>query len=518
MTDLPAPEPPIAGRPSPVPPPADNAPAGAALAGLSLAELVTFPAATLADWQAEIDRLARAAGAAGHRAPIGPPSALTLAGIPVDLLHTRVPGIARADDLAAPPAHAATGWRIEQHYDHPDPAEVNRQIHADLERGAGGIWLRADPRGSDLRQPAPLSGTGSARVGPAALDGLARALDGVRLELVHVAFDAGLAAPALAAAVLGGDFLATRGVPPAEARLAFDFDPLGQLAAASLDPDGSPALDPPPGAEWPDLWRALGDAIATLGHTPPGVRTIAVSTLPYHDAGATAIHELAYALATAVEYLRAAADLGWPAEAASRQIRFVFGVGNELFTEIAKLRAARRLWRRVLCALGPGVAPAAGPMVIHAVTSPRARGTRDPWVNLVRGTTQTLAAVIGGADSVTTLPFDGVVGAASDLGRRLAVHTQSILQAEAHVHRIADAAAGSAYVEHLTDAVARQAWATAQAIEHEGGMRRAILAGRIARDVAQATRAQRAAAAAGTSVVVGETHFLAPGAEGGRSA
>lgn len=355
-------------------------------------------------------------------------------------------------------------------------------------------------------------------MGPAALDGLARALDGVRLELVHVAFDAGLAAPALAAAVLGGDFLATRGVPPAEARLAFDFDPLGQLAAASLDPDGSPALDPPPGAEWPDLWRALGDAIATLGHTPPGVRTIAVSTLPYHDAGATAIHELAYALATAVEYLRAAADLGWPAEAASRQIRFVFGVGNELFTEIAKLRAARRLWRRVLCALGPGVAPAAGPMVIHAVTSPRARGTRDPWVNLVRGTTQTLAAVIGGADSVTTLPFDGVVGAASDLGRRLAVHTQSILQAEAHVHRIADAAAGSAYVEHLTDAVARQAWATAQAIEHEGGMRRAILAGRIARDVAQATRAQRAAAAAGTSVVVGETHFLAPGAEGGRSA
>lgn len=493
---------------------------GPSLADLSLADLVAFAPVAFADWQAAADGLARPPGG-------GPPPALTLGDIPVARLYRPATGAPRPVDPDAPPgAPGAGGWRIEQRYDHPDPAAANRHLHADLARGVGGVWLRLDRAG---RQGCPTGavddagghGTGGATDGIAiaTAEDLGRALDGVRLDLIHVAFDAGRAAPRLAAVILGTDFLAARGVALHQARLAFDFDPLGLLAAAQLDPDRL-GRDPDRG---PDAARAAPDGAAVLRPIHDAavaagahrhIRTVGISAVPYHDAGATAVHELAYAVATGMAYLRSASELGWPPAAACRQMRFVFAVGNAFFAEVAKLRAARRLWGRVVRSLGAGVDAAAGPMAIHAVTSARARGTRDPWVNLVRGTTQALAAAVGGADSIATLPFDGIGSAAGDLGRRLATHTQTILQAEAHAGRIADAAAGSPSVEALTDALARRAWDVLRSIERGGGMGRAIASGRVAAEMAEAARARRDASSAGDAVVVGETRYVAPGAEG----
>jgi len=468
-----------------------------------------FPSVHYADWRAAAESALRDARFEGRLVTHTPE------GIDIAPLYTGEVGAREIGTAAIEAARSAerdsivvprsAGWRIEQRYDHPDPDVANRQIREDLGRGAGGVWLRLD-RAARLgimpggRTYAAHAGAGGGMI--ATLEDIERALDAVPLGAIHVAFDAGAAAISVTESF--GDLVKRRGLDAGAVRVAFGVDPLGTLAAEGRWP-GRLAAD-----REGDLAGELGDFVGPYIGPFPHVRVLGVSALPYHAAGANAVQELAYALATAAVYLRALARFGYDAVSASRQLRFVFGVGSDAFTEIAKLRAARRLWARVLRALGDGVAAEAGPMVVHAVTSPRTLARRDPWVNLARATAQAAAAAIGGADSVTTLPFDAVPGPAGDLGRRLAINTGLILQAECHLHRIADAAGGSPFAEHLTDQLARRAWAHFQGIERDGGMIHALTSGRAGAEVAAAAEARRAALAGGSRVIVGVTRHPPP--------
>ncbi|RAS68957.1 heterodimeric methylmalonyl-CoA mutase small subunit [Lentzea atacamensis] len=209
----------------------------------------------------------------------------------------------------------------------------------------------------------------------------------------------------------------------------------------------------------------------------PSLRTVVVDALPFHDAGGSDSEELGASIALAVSYLRALTDAGLDVAQAFAQLEFRYAATADQFMTIAKLRAARRLWARVA-----EVSGADAPQVQHAVTSSAMMTRRDPWVNMLRTTVATLAAGLGGADSVTVQPFDAAIGLPDEFARRIARNTQNLLLEESHLGEVIDPAAGSWYVEKLTDELAGKAWAWFQEIERAGGLPAAgsLVASRIA--------------------------------------
>ncbi len=281
---------------------------------------------------------------------------------------------------------------------------------------------------------------------------LERVLDGVYLDLAPI--------------VLDGD------VDAARAMLRI-YDQAPVLAS---DVRGNLALTP------------FGDALDVTKQACeqfPSLRTVVVDALPFHDAGGSDSEELGASLALAVSYLRALTDAGLTVEQAFAQLEFRYAATADQFMTIAKLRAARRLWARVAEVSGVDV-----PQVQHAVTSSAMMTRRDPWVNMLRTTVATLAAGLGGADAVTVQPFDAAIGLPDEFARRVARNTQNLLLEESHLGEVIDPAAGSWYVEKLTDELAAHAWSWFQEIERAGGF---SAAQGLVRDRIAATWAARSA-------------------------
>ncbi|MBX7115659.1 MAG: hypothetical protein K1X64_15115 [Myxococcaceae bacterium] len=234
------------------------------------------------------------------------------------------------------------------------------------------------------------------------------------------------------------------GLAVAEAERAAAFDG----AVFAFDPLGTDAM-----AELPRVARVLGD----------GRPAIVVSTVAYHDAGADAADELACALSTFALYLR---ELDDPSS-----VSFRLAVGRETFIELCKLRALRTCHARLLAAAG---VKTPGRALVHAVCSSRTLTQRDPWVNMLRVTTQAFAAMAGGADFFTPAAFDQELEQPSALGRRVARNTALVLRDESGLGRVTDPAGGSYTFETLTDALAREAWKRFQVMERTGGIAQSL--------------------------------------------
>ncbi len=189
-------------------------------------------------------------------------------------------------------------------------------------------------------------------------------------------------------------------------------------------------------------------------------------------------------------YLRAMTSGGLHIDQAARQIVFRIELGTHHFLALAKLRAARQVWSRIVQACGGSEAAAA--MQIHARTSRRVLTRRDPYVNLLRNTVAVFAAGVGGANAITSVPFDALTGLPDEFSRRVARNTVLVLQAEAHLHRVIDPAGGSWYLDRLTEELAEKAWEILQAVERQGGMLAALEQGWVASeiDAAYAPRAK----------------------------
>ena len=185
-----------------------------------------------------------------------------------------------------------------------------------------------------------------------------------------------------------------------------------------------------------------------------GVRVFVVDATEVHDRGASDVQELAHSLAVGAHYLRSLTDAGFDLDEAARIVEFRYAATDEQFTTIAKLRAARRLWGRVLELSGTSVRD----QHQHAVTSRPMMSKYDPWVNMLRTTVAAFAAGVGGADAVTVLPFDSPLGTPDAFGRRIARNTSHLLIDESHVAAVADPAGGAYAVEKLTDDLAVAAW------------------------------------------------------------
>ena len=392
----------------------------------------------------------------------------------------------REDELAPDPAglprekpfvrgtRAGRHWQVRQTSDHPERTAANREILEDLMGGVTEVTVRFDEaarRGFDPSSPEFIAERGIDGTAISTLDDLSEVLQGVFLDVAGIALDAG--ASFLPAAGLLAGLWQENGIGPDQALGSFRADPIGTLAR-----DGSLPFSPEEG-----LALAAGLAVGT-SREYDNVRSLGVDTSIYAEGGATAAWELAIALSTGLEHLRATETAGLGPGETAAQIEFTLDVGPDQFLEMAKFRAIRRLWSRVLeeC----GVAEGRRFSATYAHTSHRMMTWIDPWVNMIRVTTAGFAAGAAGADGLTITPFDQPLGHPGYLGRRIARNTQTILQDEASLGRLADPLAGSWYGESLTDQLARAAWERFQAIEAEGGMLAALASGMISGVLAEA--------------------------------
>jgi methylmalonyl-CoA mutase len=238
----------------------------------------------------------------------------------------------------------------------------------------------------------------------------------------------------------------------------------------------------------------------------PRLATLVVSSVGYHERGGSAVEELAFGMATGVAYLRAMQARGIAIETAAHHFRFQFAIGSQFFTEIAKVRAARLLWSQIVAAFGGD--NEAQQIRIDGRTAQRNKASSDPYINILRGTSEALAAALGGVDTLHIAPFDEPIRQPDDFSRRLARNTQIILQEESHLTRLIDPAGGAYAVEYLTDQLARRAWALFQEVEGMGGMAAALQAGFPQARIQKLAEAREAKIESGEMALVGVNRYV----------
>lgn len=436
-----------------------------------------FPAPTREQWQQRVSAvLAKSGRAPGSLAGVEQALASTTAeGIVVAPLYTAddapavsgLPGFAPFVRGRRPEGNAG-GWDVRARHADPDPARTRAAVLDDLENGVTSLWLAVGDGGL-------------------ALADLPQALDGVLLDLIAVVLDPGADVVAATEALLA---LATqRGVEHTALTGNLGADPIAHLART-----GEPG----------DSAAAAALAVRAVAHLP-GMRALVVDGLPWHEAGGTDADELGLSLAHGVAHLRLLLDAGLTVEQAAGQLEFRYAATADQFATIAKLRAGRRLWARVLEV--SGVAPAQRGQLQHAVTSWTMTTALDPWVTMLRDTLATFGAGVGGADAVTVLPFDAPLGLPVALSRRMARNTSVILMDESHLTRVTDPGGGSYFVEQLTDDLARAAWQVFQEIERAGGIEAGLRHGSVGDRLAASAEGKRARLAVRTDAVTGVSEF-----------
>ncbi len=408
----------------------------------------------------------------------------TLKGASVDSLNRRTAdGLAIAPLYAAPwsePAHALAHrpnpdrpWDLRAAIRQSNASAAHDALLTALGGGAASTLLSLDPSGE----------TGVA-VGTA--EGLTELLDGVLTDVAPIALDAGFLGPHSA------DWLSLAVKASPGAPLAFHLDPLSAFAKAG----GSP------GPIESHLIAAANTA-ARLAPTHAKASLFLANGAVVHEAGGTAAQELAFVLAAALAYAKAAVRAGLSMEAALRGIVLGLATDVDSIVSIAKLRAARLVWARLSAACG---APC--PARIEARSSARMLTKADPWTNLVRLTAAGFAGAVGGADAVVLGAFTDALGRPTPFAERLARNTQLILMDEGHIGVVTDPAAGAGAFEALSADLARVAWERFNALEAAGGLVAALRDGMIAREVAVAKEALAAGLADKAIRIVGVTEFV----------
>ena len=221
----------------------------------------------------------------------------------------------------------------------------------------------------------------------------------------------------------------------------------------------------------------------------PNLRCVMVHSDLLNNSGAYIVQEMGYALAWGNEYLQQLVDAGVDVDLAAKKIKFYMGISENYFMEIAKFRAARLLWAQIVKQYEPKC-DCSCKMIINASTSTYNQTVFDSYVNLLRSQTEAMSAALGGVHSMVVTPFDAPYEKATDFSERIARNQQLLIKEEAHFDRIVDASAGSYYIEHLTDALAQEAWKLFLKVEDEGGFLAAVKAGTIQADI-NATNVKR---------------------------
>ena len=298
-------------------------------------------------------------------------------------------------------------------------------------------------------------------------------LDGILCDIVEVNF-ATCPRHSLELAEILAEYFAKKGYDKEKVVGSIEFDPMKKMVMKGKDV--TPVLE-----FGPKLVEALKEY--------PNFRCIVADSDALNNAGAYIVQELGYALAWGNEYLQQLTDAGVDVDLAAKSIKFNMGVSENYFMEIAKFRAARLLWAQIVKQYEPKSDDSCQ-MCINATTSTYNQTLFDSYVNLLRSQTETMSAALGSVHSMVVTPFDAPYEEATDFSERIARNQQLLIKEESHFDRIVDPSAGSYYIEHLTDALATEAWKIFLKVEEEGGFLAAVKAGTIQDDI-NATNVKR---------------------------
>ena len=252
--------------------------------------------------------------------------------------------------------------------------------------------------------------------------------------------------------------------------------------------------------------RIVSDIIAYTSANMPKFNSISISGYHMHEAGATAVQELAFTIADGKEYVQRAMESGLDIDAFAGRLSFFFGIGMNFFMEVSKLRAARTLWHRVMDGLG-AKDERSKMLRTHCQTSGVSLQEQDPYNNVIRTTVEAMAATLGGTQSLHTNALDEAIALPTDFSARIARNTQIVLAEESGITKVVDPLGGSYYVEALTSELVDQAWAIIGEVDALGGMTKAVASGMPKRLIEEAAAARQARVDKGEDVIVGVNKY-----------
>src|SRR5690625_162305 len=392
-------------------------------------------------------------------------------------------------------------WTMRQYAGFGSAEESNARYRYLRDQGVTGLSVAFDlptQLGLDPDDPLAEGEVGRVGVSIATIDDMRRLFDGISLGEVTTSMT--INAPAmmlLALYVLVGE---EQGVPAEKLGGTVQNDILKEYVARGtyIFPTG-PSM------------RLVTDLFAHAARELPSFNTISISGYHVREAGATAAQELAFTLSNAKAYVRAALDAGLELERFAPRLSFFFACHSRLFEEVAKFRAARRMWARIVKEEFGSEDPRSQMLRFHTQTGGSTLTAQQPDNNVVRTAYQALSAVLGGTQSLHTNALDEALGLPTEESARLALRTQQVLAYETGVPDAIDPLAGSYYVEHLTDALEAEAEALMEQVEDLGGAVRAIEAGFVQREIEESAYRQQRAVEEGEQVVVGVNRFTEGG-------
>ena len=352
-------------------------------------------------------------------------------------------------------------WEIAQELPYGLSSEFNRAIREDLMRGQNALNITLDfatLNGIDPEQAIP-GKVGACGLSLACLQDIETAFDQIIPGAVSFHINSGCSG--LGVAALFFAWLTRQDAQLDAIRGSFNMDPLATLAATGTLP-----------VKLEKLLDEQSDLSSYCVQQAPGIQSIGVSTMPYHQAGASSIQELGIALATGVFYIQQMLERGMGIDAAANQIRFSLAIGPNFFMEIAKIRSARVLWANIVNAFGGSAE--AQKIRLHVRTGLHNKTQKDPYVNMLRTSMEALSGAIAGIDSLCVGSFDETIRVPDSFSRRIARNTHLILQEECELTNVVDPAGGSWTIEWLTNEVSEKSWTFFQKIEAEGGIEKAL--------------------------------------------
>jgi methylmalonyl-CoA mutase len=395
--------------------------------------------------------------------------------------------------------YANRPWTIRQYAGFSTAEESNAFYRRNLAGGQMGLSVAFDlatHRGYDSDHPRVVGDVGKAGVAIDSVEDMKILFDGIPLDRMTVSHTMnGAVLPVLAGYIVAAE---EQGVAQDQLAGTIQNDILKEFMVRNT------YIYPPE----PSM-RIVADIIEYTAEHMPKFNSISISGYHMLEAGATAVQELAFTIADGLEYVREALKRGLDVDKFAGRLSFFFGIGMNLFMEVAKLRAARLLWARVMRQFDPQK-PASLMLRTHCQTSGVSLTEQDPYNNIVRTTIEALAAVLGGTQSLHTNSFDEALALPSDFAARIARNTQLILAEESGVTHVVDPLGGSYYVEALTDAVATHAWELIEEVEALGGMTKAVESGMPKLRIEEAAARRQARVDRGEEAIVGVNKYRLP--------
>jgi len=468
--------------------------------------MADFPEKTLADWLALASREVGGGSVDRLTQP-------TLEGIALKPLYTEadlegmehlgsLPGFAPYLRGVRATMYANRPWTLRQYAGFSTAEESNRFFRANLAQGQTGLSVAFDlatHRGYDSDHPRVIGDVGKAGVAIDSVEDMKILFDGIPLDRISVSMTMnGAVLPVLAGFIVAGE---EQGVSQDRLSGTIQNDILKEFMVRNT------YIYPPE----PSM-RIVADIIAYTARRMPRFNSISISGYHMQEAGATCVQELAFTLADGLQYVRAALSAGLAIDEFAPRLSFFFCIGMNFFMEVAKLRAARVLWARLMRPFAPQN-PQSLALRMHCQTSGVSLTEQDPHNNIVRTAIEAMAAVLGGTQSLHTNSFDEALGLPTPFSARIARNTQLIIAEETGIPHVVDPLGGSYYVESLTRSVAEAAQALIDEVEALGGMTKAIETGMPKLRIEEAAARRQARIDRGEETIVGVNKYRADEAE-----